>query len=47
MEFLAGIIVYFDMETENGACVIAAVEAFQRSINLEEYRLHTKTQLLI
>ena len=47
LEFRAGIIVYFDMDTEDAACVISAVEAFQMSIDLEEYRLHTKNQLLI
>ena len=42
LELRAGIIVYSDKNTEYGAYVISAVEAFQGLIDIDEYRLHTQ-----
>ena len=47
LELQADIRVDYNAETEYGAYVIAAFGAFWRLLDIDEYRLHTKNQLLI
>ena len=47
LDLRAGIRVNFDTDTEYGAYVITAVEAFRGLLDLDKYRLHTKNKLLI
>ena len=47
LELRAGIRVYSYTETEYGAYVMAEVEAFRRFPYIDQYRLHTKKQLII
>ena len=47
LDIWSGIKVDFDMDTEDVTYVVVAVESFSRSINLDNFRLHTENELLI
>ena len=47
LELRSVIIVNSGTETKDGSCVLGTIESFRRSINLDDFILHTENQLMI